>query len=101
MDYTFHWRPVFRKWPDLLEAGLLTMEVAMLALLFGIVIGLLLALVRMSERKTITWFAVTWIEIARNTESGHSEGSRGMSVNDPERTFEALGTRFYSSASFD
>ncbi len=67
MDYTFHWRPVFRKWPDLLEAGLLTMEVAMLALLFGIVIGLLLALVRMSERKTITWFAVTWIEIARNT----------------------------------
>jgi polar amino acid transport system permease protein len=67
VDYTFHWRPVFRKWPDLLEAGLLTMEVAMLALLFGIVIGLLLALVRMSERKTIAWFAVTWIEIARNT----------------------------------
>lgn len=67
MDYTFHWRPVFRKWPDLLEAGLVTMEVAILALLFGIVIGLLLALIRMSERKSITWFAVTWIEIARNT----------------------------------
>ena len=43
------------------------MEVATLALLFGIVIGLLLALVRMSERKSITWLAVTWIEIARNT----------------------------------
>lgn len=67
MDYTFQWRPVFRKLPGLLEAGLLTMEVAVLALLFGIVIGLLLALIRMSERKTITWFAVTWIEIARNT----------------------------------
>ncbi len=67
MDYTFQWRPVFRKLPGLLEAGLLTMEVAILALLFGIVIGLLLALIRMSERKTITWFAVTWIEIARNT----------------------------------
>ena len=67
MDYTFHWRPVLRKWPDLLEAGLLTLEVAVLALLFGIVIGLLLALIRMSERRSITWFAVTWIEIARNT----------------------------------
>ena len=35
MDYTFHWRPVFRKWPDLLEAGLVTMEVAILALLMN------------------------------------------------------------------
>ena len=26
MDYTFHWRPVFRKLPDLLEAGLLHEE---------------------------------------------------------------------------
>ena len=43
------------------------MEVAILALLFGIVIGLLLALIRMSGRKSITWFAVTWIEVARNT----------------------------------
>ena len=67
MDYTFHWRPVFRKWPDLLEAGLVTMEVAILALLIGIVIGLLLALIRMSENKAITWFAVSWIEVARNT----------------------------------
>ena len=43
------------------------MEVAVLALLIGIVIGLLLALIRMSERRSITWFAVTWIEVARNT----------------------------------
>ena len=33
MDYTFHWRPVFRKLPDLLEAGLVTLEVAILAML--------------------------------------------------------------------
>jgi polar amino acid transport system permease protein len=32
MDYTFHWRPVFRKLPDLLEAGLLTLEVAIEAM---------------------------------------------------------------------
>ncbi len=67
MDYTFHWRPVFRKLPDLLEAGLVTLEVAVLAMLLGIVIGLLLALVRMSGRRSIVWLAVGWIEIARNT----------------------------------
>lgn len=67
MDYTFHWRPVFRKLPDLLEAGLVTMEVAVEAMLIGVVLGLVLAMIRMSGRRSITWFAVTWIEIARNT----------------------------------
>jgi polar amino acid transport system permease protein len=67
MDYTFHWRPVFRKLPDLLEAGLVTMEVAVEAMLIGVVLGLVLAMIRMSGRRSITWFAVTRIEIARNT----------------------------------
>lgn len=67
MDYTFHWRPVFRKLPDLLEAALVTMEVAVLAMLVGIVLGMLLAIVRMSGRRSITWVATTWIELARNT----------------------------------
>jgi len=67
MDYTFHWRPVFRKLPDLLEAGLLTLEVAIEAMLIGILLGLVLAMVRLSGRRSITWFAVSWVEIARNT----------------------------------
>lgn len=67
MDYTFHWRPVFRKLPDLLEAGLVTMEVAVLAMLVGIALGLALALIRMSGIRAISWFAVSWIELARNT----------------------------------
>ena len=67
MDYTFHWRPVFRKLPDLLEAGLLTLEVAVEAMVIGILLGLALAMIRMSGRRSITWFATSWIEIARNT----------------------------------
>jgi hydroxyproline transport system permease protein len=67
MDYTFHWRPVFRRLPELLEAGLTTMEVAVLAMALGMVLGLGLALIRMSGIRSITWFAVVWIEIARNT----------------------------------
>lgn len=67
MDYTFHWRPVFRSLPDLLQAGLVTMEVAVLAMVMGIVLGLLLACMRMSRRRWLIWPATTWIEVARNT----------------------------------
>ncbi len=67
MDYTFHWRPVFRTLPDLVGAGLLTLEVAVEAMLVGIVLGLALAMIRMSGRRSISWFATTWVEIARNT----------------------------------
>lgn len=67
MDYTFHWRPVFRRLPDLLDAGLLTAQIAVLAMIIGIILGLILALVRMSDRGSIIWFANGWIGIARNT----------------------------------
>ena len=46
--------------PDLLEAGLVTMEVAVLAILVGVVIGLALAIVRMSGIRSITWIATGW-----------------------------------------
>lgn len=67
MDYTFHWRPVIRKLPDLLEAALVTLEVTVLSMVIGILIGLVLALIRMSGNRSTVWFAVGWIEIARNT----------------------------------
>ena len=67
MDYNFHWRPVFRKLPELLEAGLLTLEVAVLSMLLGITIGLGLALLRMKGPTPLRQIATTWVEIARNT----------------------------------
>ena len=67
MEYTFHWRPVFNRLPDLLEAGLITLEVSALSMVIGIALGLGLALIRMSGNRSIAWFAIGWIEIARNT----------------------------------
>ncbi len=58
---------MFRKLPDLLEAALVTLEVAVLSMVIGILIGLVLALIRMSGNRSTVWFAVGWIEIARNT----------------------------------
>lgn len=67
MDYNFHWRPVLKRLPELLDAGLLTMEVAVLSMIIGVVIGLLLALARMSGPAPLRWFASGWVELARNT----------------------------------
>lgn len=67
MDYNFHWRPVFKKLPELLDAGLLTLEVAVLSMIIGITIGLLLAIARMNAPGPLRWFATAWVELARNT----------------------------------
>lgn len=67
MNYTFHWRPVFRALPDLFEASLLTLQVAMLSMLIGVVCGLGLALIRMHKRGPLLWVANSWVELARNT----------------------------------
>lgn len=66
-DYNFHWRPVFKNLPDLLEAGLVTLEVASLAMVIGIAAGLALALIVMHARGPARWLAKSWIELARNT----------------------------------
>lgn len=67
MDYNFHWRPVFRSLPELLNAGLVTLEVATLSMVFGIIIGIVFAIIRLKMRGPLRWFAVSWIELARNT----------------------------------
>jgi His/Glu/Gln/Arg/opine family amino acid ABC transporter permease subunit len=66
-EYNFHWRPVLKSLPDLLQAGLVTLQIACLAMFIGVVIGLCLALMRMHTKGPSHWFAVTWIEVARNT----------------------------------
>jgi polar amino acid transport system permease protein len=67
MDYNFHWRPVFKSLPDLLESALLTLEVAILSMILGILFGLVLSLIRIKMTGPLKWFAVSWIELARNT----------------------------------
>jgi len=66
-DYNFHWRPVFKNLPDLIDAALLTLQVAVLAMVIGIVIGLCLALMRLHMKGSLYWFATSWVELARNT----------------------------------
>ena len=67
MDYNFHWRPVFKALPELLEASFLTLQVATISIIFGIIVGLGLALIRIHMTGPVRWLASSWVELARNT----------------------------------
>lgn len=67
INYTFHWNQAFRALPDMLEGALITLQIAVLSMLIGIVVGVLLALAKEARFAPLRWFANTWIEIARNT----------------------------------
>ena len=66
-EYNFHWRPVLRSLPDLLQAAVTTLEVASLAMMLGIVMGLALAVCRLNGHGVLYRLATIWIELARNT----------------------------------
>lgn len=66
MEYNFHWRPVWRSLPDLLEAALVTLQVSFLSILLGIAFGLALALAKRDGPRLVAAPAVAWIEVARN-----------------------------------
>jgi His/Glu/Gln/Arg/opine family amino acid ABC transporter permease subunit len=67
MNYNFHWRPVFKALPELLDAALLTLEIAALSMILGVLIGLGLSLIRIHMNGPVRWIATTWVELARNT----------------------------------
>lgn len=67
INYTFHWNQAFRALPDMLSGALVTLQIAVLSMVIGIVIGVLLALAKESRNAALRLFANIWIEVARNT----------------------------------
>ncbi len=67
MNYTFHWYQAVRAIPDMLEGALVTLEVAVLSMIIGTVLGITLALGRRSKIRSLAALAKTWVEVARNT----------------------------------
>lgn len=67
MNYTFQWKQAWNKLPQMLDGALVTMQIAVLSMLIGIVLALLLTLFRQSGNRVLSGIATTWVEIARNT----------------------------------
>jgi len=67
IDYTFHWITVWNVFPEMLSAALVTLEVAVISMIVGLIIAVFLALGKDSNNELFRTPAVVWIEIARNT----------------------------------
>uniref|UniRef100_UPI0026376CE4 ABC transporter permease subunit n=1 Tax=Pseudomonas sp. TaxID=306 RepID=UPI0026376CE4 len=70
--YVFYWSLVWDAVPELLAGAWLTLQIAVLSMAFGTVVGLLLALARqqpVEDGKPSAGYrlASAWVELARNT----------------------------------
>lgn len=66
-DYTFHWRAALKALPDMMAGAWVTVETAVLSMIFGVLIALLLTLMRQMHNPLMTGFSRAWVSIARNT----------------------------------
>lgn len=67
MNYTFHWLPAFRALPDMLWGALVTLEIAVLSMVLGVLFAVLLAVGASSRYRVFRAAAASWVELARNT----------------------------------
>ncbi len=67
MNYTFHWHQALQALPDMLAGALITIEIAVLSMVVGVVCAIALALARNSGNRMARSVASVWIETARNT----------------------------------
>lgn len=67
MRYEWDFGPVLRDAPLLLEGLINTLKLSGISLVGGLIIGLVLALLRLSGRRMLAWPAVAFIEFFRNT----------------------------------
>jgi polar amino acid transport system permease protein len=65
--YVFYWSLVWDAMPQLMAGAWLTLQIALLSMFIGTVIGLGLALLRQKGTGTPLRLASAWVELARNT----------------------------------
>ena len=66
-SYTFQWNQALARLPQMLDGALVTMQVAILSMVLGILIAITLTGFRLSGNKFLNAIATTWVEVARNT----------------------------------
>uniref|UniRef100_UPI003100ED21 amino acid ABC transporter permease n=1 Tax=Neorhizobium sp. EC2-8 TaxID=3129230 RepID=UPI003100ED21 len=67
MNYKFDFSPVLAAWPTLLEGVIGTLRMSSLSMVFGLSLGIVFMLMRMSKQPVLRSIAVGYIELIRNT----------------------------------
>lgn len=66
-NYSFRWNQALNSLPQMLEGALVTMQIAILSMVIGILVAIFLTVFRLSGNRVLSGVATTWVEIARNT----------------------------------
>ncbi|MCT4716138.1 glutamate/aspartate ABC transporter permease GltK [Enterobacteriaceae bacterium H18W14] len=64
--YDFDWTSILPAMPYLIQGLIITLKITVTAVIFGIVWGTLLAVMRLSPIKPISWFASAYVNIFRS-----------------------------------
>ncbi|MFC3075566.1 amino acid ABC transporter permease [Shinella pollutisoli] len=67
MNYSFDFTPVLAAWPMLLEGILGTLRMSSLSMVFGLTLGIVFMMMRMSRQPVLRTIAIGYIELIRNT----------------------------------
>ncbi len=67
MNYTFDFAPVFAAWPSLVDGVIGTLKMSSLSMIFGLSLGIVFMIMRMSKQPALKAIAVGYIEMIRNT----------------------------------
>ncbi len=69
LNYTFDWSTVTSgKYFDWLVSGLITtLKISAISIVLAFILGLVIAVMRMSHNKPVRWFALAYLEFFRNT----------------------------------
>jgi glutamate/aspartate transport system permease protein len=65
MPYRFHWSVILKDLPELLRGLHLTLEITAVALVAGFLLGVLLALFRLSRSRSLSGFALAYVTAFR------------------------------------
>lgn len=66
MDYDFQWYLITRNWEPIVEGALVTYYVTILAMAIALVLGLVLALMRLTNQRWVSIIAQAYIEFLRS-----------------------------------
>jgi polar amino acid transport system permease protein len=67
VKYTFDFASLQEYWPEFLRGALMTLEMTIIACVFGLVIGVLCAIGRREKRKWLAALCGAYVEVVRNT----------------------------------
>jgi polar amino acid transport system permease protein len=67
MNYSFDFSIIWQNFGVLLAGAWLTIKISLLAIAFGLVIGIIGALCRTSGNRFLDWIALAYVEVIRNT----------------------------------